>query len=150
MASKYTLGNGAVLSASSNGTLFVPVKQMKSVTFSGSSVDFDDITNLDSTGSYREYVPTLINPGTAQFEGVFVGSDPGQQLLSASFEAKAVLHFKLQFAAGVSETVGLLRTWDAYVAEKPNLSASTEKSVGYSGSLKITGPILDTPAVLAT
>ena len=151
MASKYTLGNSAVLSASTTvGGTLVPVKQIKSISFSGSSVNFDDITNLDSTGSYQEFVPTTINPGNAQFEGVFVGSDPGQQMLSAAFETKSVLHFTLQFAAGVGESTGLKRVWDAYMAEKPNIAASTQKSVSYSGSLRITGPIVDTPAVLAT
>jgi hypothetical protein len=146
-ATKFQLGKGAVLSSSTDGgTTWTPIKQLKTITFSGSKQDFDDITNLDSPGAVREVVPTLIDPGTADFQGVFNGTDPGQLALSAAFTAQTPLEFKLQFAPGATQTVGFLRTWNGYMASKPQVDAQMDKASTFSGSVKITGPVTDTPA----
>lgn len=148
MATKFQLGKGAVLSLSTDGgTTWVPIKQLKTITFSGSKQDFDDITNLDSTGAVREVVPTLIDPGTADFQGVFAGADPGQIAVSAAFDAQTALEFKLQFVAMPGYTTGPLRTFNGYMASKPQIDAQMDKSSTFSGSIKITGPIIDTAAV---
>lgn len=142
----YTLGKGSVLSISTDGTAFTPVKQLKTITFSGSELAFDDVTNLDSPGAVREYAPTLITPPDCDFQGVFNGADPGQIMLSAAFDAQQPLNCKLQLAPGKNQTTGLLRTFTAFVKSKPQIDAQMDKASTFSGSLKITGLSVDTPA----
>lgn len=143
---KYLLGKGSTLSVSTDGTTFTIIKQLKTVTYSASKQDFDDITNMDSAGAVREFVPTLIDPGSASFQGVFSGTDPGQIAFSAAFDAQTPLTFKHQFAPGIGQVVGFLRTFSGFAAEKPSIDAQMDKSSTYSGSIKITGPITDTAA----
>ena len=142
----YTLGKGSVLSVSTDGTSFTPVKQLKSITFSGSEQAFDTITNLDSPGAVHEFAPTLITPPDCDFQGVFNGADPGQIMVSAAFDAQQALQCKLQLAPGKGQTTGMLRTFTAFVKSKPQIDAQMDKASTYSGSLKITGQITDTPA----
>lgn len=145
MATKFALGKASVLSLSTDGgTTWIPIKQLKSVTYPGSKADFDDITNMDSTGAYREFVPTLNDAGTVDFQGVWAETDPGQVAATAAFEAQQLCQFKHQFAPRTGETAGFLRTWNGYMASKPQIDAQFDKASTFSGSIKVTGLYTDT------
>lgn len=145
MATKFALGKGATLSISTDGgTTYVPVKQLKTITYPSSKADFDDITNMDSTGAYREFVPTLNDSGTADFQGVWAETDPGQVACSAAFEAQTLCLFKHQFAVRPGEAAGFLRQFSGYLATKPAIDAQFDKTSTFSGSIKVTGAYTDT------
>ena len=143
-ATKFALGKGAVLSISvDGGTTFTPIKQLKSITYPSSKADFDDITNMDSEGAYHEYVPTMLDAGTVDFQGVWAETDPGQVAASAAFDAQTLAMFKHQFARRAGEGAGFLRTFNAYMASKPSIDAQFDKASTYTGSLKVTGGYTD-------
>lgn len=145
MASKFVLGRGTVLSISTDGgTTYIPVNQLKTIQFSGGKSDLEDITNMGSPGAFREYAPTLLDAGQAALQGIFDPEDAGQLALSAAWIAQALLTVKMQFPkASDQTTVGLMRTFTAYVSED-NLDAQFDKTSTLAVTLKITGPITDT------
>lgn len=144
MASKFQIGKGTVVSISTNGTTFTPVSQAKTISFSGSKMDLDDITNMDSAGAYHEYAPTLLDAGQVSLQGVFDPDDAGQLSLHASFEAQTLLVVKVQFPKSSSQTsTGLLRTFSAYVTAH-DIDVQFDKSSTFSSTLKITGGITNT------
>lgn len=146
MATKFALGKGSVLSISTDGgTTWTPIKQLKSITYPSSKADFDDITNMDSPGAYREYVPTMNDAGTVDFQGVWAETDPGQVSASAAFEAQQLCQFKHQFAPRPGEGAGFLRTFNGFMASKLQIDAQFDKSSTVSGSIKVTGAYTDTP-----
>ena len=148
MATKFAIGKGSSLSISvDGGTTWTPIKQLKTVTYPNSKADFDDITNIDSTGQYREYVPTLLDAGTVDFTGVWAGDDPGQVSVTAAFDAQTLAMFKHQFAPRAGEHAGFLRTFSGYLAQRPSIDAQFDKASTFNGSVKVTGPYTDTPAV---
>ena len=145
MATTFVLGNGSTLSIQTSGSsTYVLVKQMKTVTYSGSKLDLEDITNLDSVGAYREYAPTLRDAGTVATEGVFAPADPGQIALTAAFDVSVPILVKHQLPPAAGQTTGILQTFAAYVAERPTFDTQADKTSSFKASLKITGPITTT------
>jgi hypothetical protein len=145
MSTAFILGKGAVLSASTNGTTFTPVNQLKQITFSGAQSDFVDVTNLGSTGAYKEFAPTLLDSGTATITGILSPSgDAGQTMVGAAFENQSLTHWKLQFSPAGAQTTGALRTFNAYVSKKPVMNAQLTDAVSFDFELKVSGPITDT------
>lgn len=145
MATNFVIAKGATFSfaTSSTGT-FSPVGQLKTISFSGGKSDLEDITNMGSTGAFREYAPTLLDSGQASISGVFDPADAGQTGLHAAFLGQTLIYCKLQFPkASDQTTTGLLRAFTAYVSEH-NLDAQFDKTSTLSATLKITGPITDT------
>ncbi len=142
--SVFIMGRGSSLSISTDGTTFTPVKQLQQVSYSGGKLDFDDVTNLDSPGSFHEYAPTLNDSGKVQLTGVFSDADPGQLMFGAAFINATLISVKQQMAPRTGQTVGFLRTYTAYVAEPLNVSHGTTKAMSFQASLMITGPITDT------
>jgi len=126
------------------GTTWTPIKQLKSVTYPNSKADFDDITNIDSPGAYREWAPTMLDAGTVEFQGVWAETDPGQIAFAAAFDSQALVMFKHQFATRAGEVTGFLRTFSGYAAQKPSVDAQFDKSSSFSGSIKVSGPFTDT------
>jgi hypothetical protein len=144
MATKFVLGKGATFSISTDGTLFTPVKQLKTIQFSGGKSDLEDITNMDSAGAFREFAPTLLDAGQAAVNGVFNPADPGQLAFNAAFIAQTLVHCKLQFAPAPGDSTGFLRTFSGYVTDD-NLDAQFDKASTLAATVKITGPVNDTP-----
>jgi hypothetical protein len=144
MATLFHLGKGSVLSISVNGgTAWTPVKQLKTVSFAGYNVDYEDISNMDSPSAVREFAPTLADPGTAECQGIFLDSDPGQIAMNAANVSQVLAEFKLQMAPRAGETTGFLRTFSGYVQKGNNLDAQFDKASTYAATIKVTGPYTD-------
>jgi hypothetical protein len=66
MSTAFVTGKGSTLSIATagSGTLtYTEVKQIKTTQYSGTKMDTEDITNMDSPGAFREYAPTLNDGG---------------------------------------------------------------------------------------
>src|SRR5690349_14396872 len=61
---------------------FTLIPECKTITFSGAKADLDDVTNLDSTGAYREYITTLLDGGEVQADGNYLGNQSAIQQAS--------------------------------------------------------------------
>ena len=146
-ATKYVLGKGSVFSISTtSGGTFTPVKQIKTIQFSGGKSDTEDITNLDSTGNYREFATTLLDAGQVALSGVFDPLDPGQLMFAAAFTGQTLLFCKLQYPPTQGQTTGFLRTFTGWVVEQ-NQDAQFDKSSTISATIKVTGPFTDVAGV---
>ena len=145
MATKYVVGKGSVFSISvDGGTTYVPVKQIKTISFSGGKSDLEDVTNMDSTGAYREFAPTLLDAGSAALSGVMQPSDPGQLVMASAFTSQTLVKAKLQYPIATGQTVGFLRSFYGYIQDS-NIDAQFDKASTLSATIKITGPFTDTP-----
>lgn len=143
---KFVIGKGTVISISvDGGHTFTPVKQLKTGSFTGRKSDLEDITNMDSAGATREWAPTLIDNGQLAVSGVFDPADPGQLAVNVAFTAQTLVEVQVQYPKATDQVnSGLLRAFSAYVTES-NLDAQFDKTSTFSATLKITGPITDTP-----
>jgi hypothetical protein len=138
-------GKGASLSISTDGTTFTLVKQIQKLSSSGQKANFADITNLDSPNAYIERIPTTLDSGTLSFTVVANPADAGQLMLLAAFQAQSKLTCKLQYPAVGTQTIGLLKTFSAYVSSAPMPSAAVGDASTFDAELTITGAVQDTP-----
>jgi len=143
MSTAFVLGQGSVFSLSTNGTTFTPVAQLKTVSFSGTKMDTEDISNMGSPSAYREFAPTLLDSGQVAISGVFDPHDAGQTALAAAFNALTLLTCKLVFPVMTGDSTGFTREFSGYITEY-TLSDAFDKSATISATVKITGPITDT------
>lgn len=111
------------------------VAEIITIDISGAKSDFDDATNMDSTGAFREWIPTLLDAGELSFTGNFLGTtDPTQVQLLADFNAQTLIAWTivLPFTRGTF-------TFSAYVASF-DVKLDASKKADFSAKLKISGP----------
>jgi hypothetical protein len=138
-------GKGGTVSISLDGTVFTPVKQIQKFSQSGQKSNFADITNLDSPSAFIERIPTTLDSGTFQGTIVSFPSDPGQLMLLAAFQAQSKLTVKAQYPPVGTQTIGLLKTFSAYVSSAPAPSLSVTEAATFDFELTVSGPVTDTP-----
>ena len=121
----------------------IAILQMKSFTMPSQKYSFDDVTNTNSpaigVSVVKESIITVLDPGEASFEGVFVPSDPGIVALQSAFATGIAQQFQVQLPpiSGQS-TVGNVYEFNAWVSENPiPTNISPEKAVLVKITLKL-------------
>lgn len=115
------------------------VKNIKGPTMSTSVLDVTTHSSAAS-GNYREKVPSLIDPGTIEFELNYVPTDPTLVLLRADQQNRTKRDFKIRTAAdaaGASQNI----TFSGYVTDYP-LAFPTDEVMSGSLTITITGAVL--------
>ena len=130
---------GQLLVSASSPVSYTPVAQLKKIVFAGLTVDFDDITNLDS-GIFKEWMKTLVDAKEISFEGVLKPLDTSQQNLLTNIQtagAAALEYWRVKLAEGST------LDFQGYVADYAP-TVEYNKAVFFSGKIKITGGITAT------
>jgi hypothetical protein len=151
MPTKGTTGKGTVLSIVTTGTTptTTPILNMRTYSFSGQSVKFDDITNLSSstqgTVIVEESLPATMDPGTLTASGIWIPSDPGYEAIVAGFTANTLLNFTLQMPiAGTQTTTGNLYSFTGYIQDNPLPDADYSKAITIKITIKLNSAIVPT------
>lgn len=119
--------------------LFVAIAEITRIQQSGKKADFEDATNMDSSGAYREYVPTFLDSGEVSFDANLIAADNTQGLVLSDFNSRRKGNWQITLP-------GSLGHWafEAYVSGF-DVDDSFDKIVRISGKLKVTGPVVFTP-----
>lgn len=107
------------------------------------SADTTDVTSLDNTDGYKEYLGGFKDGGEVPLEGFLDGDDEGQDAMYAAMEDQEEHNFTIVFPAGIG------KTWDFKgVVTKFATSAAVGDAVKYSASVKVSGKpaLAKTPA----
>lgn len=135
MATSGTSSQGATISMQS-GTTYNAIAQIEGFTGPGVSTDLIDVTNLDSSGGFKEYVAGLKDGGTFSFDIVWKSTDTATlQAQQANF-AGTLCGFKTAypFSTPVVYTYsGYVTKWEPKAAKGDVMRASME--------IKVTGAI---------
>lgn len=131
-------GIGAQLNVGGNTSpvTYSKIAQLKTIKFGGFTVDFDEITNLDS-GLYKEWMKTLVDAKELSADGVWKPSDSSQQGLITNINTSgqsALEYWQVLTPDGTSFL------FQAYVSDYvPGIEYN--KAITFSLKLKITGPV---------
>ena len=124
------VGNGA------SPEVFTKVSQLKSIKFGGFTVEFDEITNLDSV-LYKEWMKTLIDAKEISMEGIFKPTDASQQSFVANIQTAGSAALKNY---QVLTPDGTKFNFAAYASDfVPGIEYN--KAIAFSAKLKITGAV---------
>lgn len=99
-----------------------------------SSRETIDVTSLDSTGGYREYIPSFRDGGTVTLAMNFTRATYEQ--MKADFEDDAVHNYEVLFP----DTENTSIEFQGYVTEIP-VSVSTDDKVTANTTIKVTGQV---------
>ena len=144
-SSKAYSAKGTVFSFGNAATTptYSTVAEIKTIQFSGGKVDFEDVTNMDSPGAFREKVPTLLDGGDLSLSGNYISGDAGRLAFNTAYLGRTLIACKvvLPLAAGQT-TSGDSFTFNGYVSEN-NVDLQFDKSVSFSAKITITGPVTE-------
>jgi predicted secreted protein len=115
------------------------IAEIQNIQRSGSKSDLVDVTNMQSTGGYREYLATLRDAGDVSFTGNYIPNDATQAALQGLFDSATLTACAIILPPGPGYTTSL-GTWsfNAYV-QSNDYDLPHDKEGKISGKLKITG-----------
>lgn len=118
-------------------TSFQVLAEIKSIDFSGSKYDLDDVTNYES-GNFREWITTLADSGELSFTGNYIPSDVSQQSLRGFFNAGTLVDWQITLPEAAEAEAPI--EFSAYVSSE-DVNLPLDKAASITGKLKITGQI---------
>lgn len=128
LGTKFNIGKGPTPAP-------VPVGNLSSIGGLELSADTIDVTTLDSTGGYREFIAGFKDAGEVALEGIFdATTGKGQKELYDLFESGASSDFQIVFPTESKAT------WDfAGVVVGFSTSADLEDPLAFSATIKVSG-----------
>ena len=122
---------------SGQGTIFKrdgsPVSEINSITGPGKSRDTIDVTRLEDTDGYRQFIGGLCNPGTVTLNMNY--TPEGYALLNGDFESDDLVEYSIEMPDGKGTF-----TFNALVTEVP-VSIPIGDKVTVDVTLQISGPV---------
>jgi predicted secreted protein len=112
----------------------VPVAKLTKIGAPEMSKSEIDVTTLDSTGGYKEFIPDFRDGGSVSIEG-FAISDAGQTALKTNFDADVLTSFTLETPSG------LTIMFNGYVSKFKKGDAGVGQAIGFSGELRVSGVV---------
>lgn len=130
LGGQFQLGDGG--SPTEN---FTTINQVKSVDFSGSKLDTEEVTSADNTDGIKRHVDRLQDFGDCSVEILWNPNDATHQQLHNAWIAKGSHDFKRINTSGfgTKSFTGIITSFD----EKQQLDKATVKSC----KIKLTGPV---------
>ena len=104
------------------------------------SSETTDVTALDNTTGYKEYLGGFKDGGEVPLEGFMDGTDKGQEAMYTALESQEETEFSIVFPTKIG------KTWTFKgIVTKFATSAAVGDAVKFSSSIKVTGkPTLGT------
>ena len=128
--SKAIAGVGTVFNRQSS-----PVAEVNSITGPGMTRDFIDVTSLDSTGGYREFIAGFRDGGTVTLNMNFTADT--YSLMKDDFEVDTVQAYSIELPDSGGTTI----SFNGLVTELP-LTIPTDDKVTADVTIKVTGQVL--------
>lgn len=130
-----TRAQGTTLKFTPAGGTQTVVGKLTSIGEIAPSAEELDVTTLDSTGGYREYVQGFRDSGELELSGFHDGDDAGQSALRAAFATGAA------GAAVITFPDGTTVSFSAFVKSHTIGAAEVDGAVGFGAVLRITGGV---------
>ncbi len=119
---------------------FDTISEVRNIGVPSIKLDFDEVTNLDSTSEYREYIPTLKDGGELDATANFLPDDETHQDFQAAIEARTLKNWRVEYPDGG------YHYFQGYAAEyKPDVQF--DKAMTVTLKIRVTGPVSYQPAV---
>ncbi len=131
-------GRGSHLQTSPDGVTYSNVAQLQKFSFSGLKATLEDITNIDSPSAFKEFLPTIVDPGDVSFDGILDPQNTTIEGLTTLLQNFTKTFFKIILSEGT------FMTFTGYVVEYVPASVDYAKAITFSGKIQITGPVTTT------
>lgn len=120
-----------------NGVVIAEVTSIGGV---DTSVSFADVTSMNSTNSWEEFIPTVKSGGSLSFEVNYIPSNNTHKDLFASLAAMNSASYAIVLPTAASNCNTSFTGYVEKLSPKPDMKGK----IGLSGSIKVTGEVLQT------
>lgn len=143
--SKAQAGRGTQLSlggltGAGGAETFTPIGEVKTTGISGVQFDQEEVSNMDS-GVYKEYLATMIDPGTLDLSGNRISTDAGQQAVEAAFLTG--LKYDWKMVLPINKQAGQTTTGDTFVfsgfVKSRDIPVDITKAIAWTVKLQLSG-----------
>lgn len=117
-----------------SGASWSKIAEVNSISGPGMSREMIDVTSLDSTGGYREFIPSFRDGGQVTLNMNFT-RDGYEELLS-DYESDSEVDYEIVLSDSEKTTI----EFTGYVQELP-ITISTDDKVGNDCTIKVTGQV---------
>ena len=135
-----TRAQGTTLKYTPAGGTQLTVGKLTSVGEISPEADEVDVTTLDSTGGYREYIQGFRDSGEVELEGFHDAGDAGQKAMRTAFASGETGAFEVAFPDGTSAK------FNGFVKGHTIGSAEVDGAIGFGAVIRISGPVNVTEA----
>lgn len=136
MASNAVAGVGTVFNRwDSDSGEWVALAEINSITGPSMSRDTIDVTSLDSTGGYREFITGFRDGGTVVLSMNFTRDT--YELMKTDFESNVAQNYQIDLPDGENTSLD----FEGLVTELP-LTIPTDDKITADTTIKITGQVL--------
>ena len=115
-----------------SGAAWVAIAEVKSISGPTMSREMIDVTSLDSTGGYREFIPSFRDGGTVTLAMLFTYA--GYTLLKTDFQSDTLKDYEILLSDGSSIT------FSGYVQDLP-VNVTFDDAVTSDTTIKVTGEV---------
>lgn len=126
---------GTKLSYKDGQTAEVTIGKLTSIGQISQTADEIDITTLDSTGAYREYLQGFKDAGTLEVTGLYAPGDTSQQSFNTLYQNGKTVEWKITFPD--SSTL----TFNGFVSGVNYGPIEVDGVPGFGGTIRLTGPV---------
>ena len=99
-----------------------------------------DVTTLESTGGYREYIQGFRDSGEVSLEGYHDAGDAGQKAVRSAFASGAKCEFEVGFPDGTKAA------FSGFIKKHSIGSAEGDGAIGFGAVIRVSGPVTVTEA----
>ena len=99
-----------------------------------------DVTTLDSTGGYREYIQGFRDSGEVALEGYHDAGDAGQKAVRSAFASGLKCEFEVDFPDGTKAE------FSGFIKKHSIGSAEVDGAIGFGAVIRVSGPVTVTEA----
>ena len=131
---------GTTLKFTPEGGTQVTVGKLTSVGEIQPEAEEIDITTLDSTGGYREFMQGFRDSGEVELSGYHDAKDEGQKAVRTAFATGKSGAFEVAFPDGTEVT------FTGFIKSHTIGSAEVDGAIGFGAVVRISGPVVVTEA----
>ena len=133
-----TISQGTTLKFTPADGEAVTVGKLTSVGEIAPEAEEVDVTTLDSTGGYREYIQGFRDSGELELSGFHDVGDAGQKALRAAYDDGKTGAFQVDFPDGSQVA------FSGFVKGHTIGAAEVDGAIGFGAVVRITGPVVVT------
>lgn len=131
------IGTTITYTKSGTGSTAVTIGSLTSIGELSPTADELDVTTLDSTGGYREFVVGFKDSGEVTLTG-YHKDDAGQKAARTAFNNNETGEFVITFSDGATFT------FDGFFKGYTVGSVEVDGAVGFGATIRVSGPVTET------
>jgi hypothetical protein len=139
--SQAVIGYGSAFGISTTVTspiTYIQVAEVSDIDWAGITIGKEDVTHLGSPNAYREYKPTLVDPGTISLEGNWL-DDATQTNMYQLASTRQTFAFQVQNLVQNSTKTYTVTGQGFFEKISPLGKITADKTIKFSAQIQITG-----------